>query len=145
MFRALLFSAAAVVAATFLALGAGERSAQAESATLTVTTGCFKDLFAPFDGKMDCFTSHPFGVKHVLLQLPSDSPLKVTLHSQSYDCETPVYFSVPDVGDPNLSLYIETTPCLPNGQIDDYKSPGGRQEICCPQLQLIVAKMPGTR
>jgi hypothetical protein len=139
MFRALLLSAAAVVAATFLALGGGGRAAEAEP-TITVTQGCFKDLYAPFDGMMDCFASHPFGVKHVQLVLPSDGPFAVALHGQYYDCEPVVYFSVPDVGDPNLSLYIETTPCLPNGPIDDYKSPDVQRLESFVQLQLVLMK-----
>lgn len=136
MFRTLLLSAAALVAATFLAFGAGERPAEA-GPTITATQGCIKDLFAPFDGKMDCFASHPYGVKHVQLVLPSNGPISVALHGQHYNCEPVVYFSVVDVGDPHLGQYIETTPCPPRSRVDDYKAPDLEPERLI-QLQLIV-------
>ena len=138
MFRTLLLSAAAIVAGTFFALAPGERAAHADTVSVTAIAGCKADLFAPYDGMIDCFTSHPFGVKHVQLVVPTDGPFSIGLHGQSYNCEDIVYFSVPDIGVDNLLQYMETAPCLPNHGIDDFKAPDGGIKPVRGQFQLIL-------
>jgi len=124
MFRGMLLGAAAVVAASFLALGTGHHSAQADGITLTVATACATDWHAPFDGKLDCVTSHPFGVKHVKVEIPTTwKGVSLVLYDQDFDCESPVSFSVVDLG-VSVVEHIETTPCLPNEGIDDFLAPG---------------------